>query len=141
MYVYTPSGILLCLCHIIGTGALDRVIRLEEFQLRHGHVVRFNDFVGVQRIRRAIQRRNMDLCIDRFVDMFKDHHTSHDRGELHVALGCVQMYQYSLYRFDPSREIRMIRPRVVMLNVAQSLVLYIFCFTFCIIYYFCECEG
>jgi len=76
--MYTPSGILLCPCHIIGTGALDRVIRLEEFQLQHGHVVRFNDFVGLQRIRSTVQRRGVDLCIDCSVDMFKDRHTSHD---------------------------------------------------------------
>ena len=87
--MYTPSGILLCSCHIIGTSALDRVIRLEEFQLQHGHVVRFNDFVGLQRIRSAAQRRGVSLCIDYSVDMFKDRHTSHGWRELYVALGHV----------------------------------------------------
>lgn len=59
MCMYTPSGILLCSRHIIGTGALDRVIRLEEFQLQHGHVVRFNDFVGLQRIRSTEKRSGL----------------------------------------------------------------------------------
>jgi hypothetical protein len=40
--------------HVIEAGALDRIIRLEEFQL-YNYVVQFNDFVGVTALRATKQ--------------------------------------------------------------------------------------
>jgi len=100
-HMYTPSGILLCPRRIIGTGALDRVIRLEEFQLQRSHVVRFNDFVGPHRGNTESACIRAGLRMDHFVDMFKDHHTSLPRpAELHVALGrlrkCINIHPVDL---------------------------------------------